>query len=90
MNAKMTTEEQATLKAYLIERNAQNWGLWPPVETWPVPATLGSWTASQYEARGGHATVIKFAAAVELAAGRITTRVGVGATRRLGFEVAGL
>lgn len=90
MNAKMTAEEQATLKAYLIERNAQNWGLWPAVTTWPVPASLGAWTAAQYETRGGQATVIKFEAAIELANGRVTKHVGVGATRKLGFQVAGL
>jgi hypothetical protein len=90
MNAKMTAEEQATVKAYLMDRNAQNWGLWPAIETWPVPASLGAWTASQYKARGGQATVIKFDNAVELASGRVTKHVGVGATRRLGFQVAGL
>ncbi len=75
----MSFEQYETLRLYVEERNKENWGLWPAVETWPVPESLGAFTATQYEARKSNTTtVLKFDHTITLPNGETAKKLGVG------------
>lgn len=83
-----TAEQQNTLRDYMTARNAENWGMWPATDKWPIPAEAGACSATQMQNKSGTATIVKFDRAVTLSDGRKAKRIGVGHTRNLGFEIA--
>ena len=64
------------LKAYILNLNGINWGVWPSCDQWPKISI--TYSLNQYEQINGQIfTVIKFAEVVKLPDGRMGKRFKV-------------